>query len=236
MLVRTWMLGWLWPVVALGYPVESVLTLVPGQDRFVRVGEAATSVGVDDERVAKVELFPTGEALLTGAAPGRALVLVHEAGRLTAHRVVVAGEAAGRGPAAAPGLEASGSGGEELPGQVMKACPGLKLPPKPKSGDAVEGEVQSDTCRQALLRLVASDAYAGVKMSLTFSLEALQAQLADLQRALARAGLPGEVAYAGASLRLPKELSDAQRRRVLELAFSVTIGPVLVDAPLRGAP
>jgi len=205
---RLWLGAALLSSAAFGWPVDRVVDVEKGKERF----EQATSVDwvdVENPGVADVERLEGGELLVTGKAAGATLVLLHAQGIAAVWRVRVYERAAPGKPALpAALLEAA-----------RKACPGLNL-----QGAALSAVIKDAACRKAMLTLLESDALGPSDLDLTLDLPALQAQLKAIADAFAKAGIPGTPQYQGATLVLDAELTVAQAQRALWATFRQTLG------------
>src|SRR4051812_42481914 len=70
----------MWAAPAHAWPVDVLVDLSAGSDE-IRKLSAVSWAQSDDEAIAVAEVLPTGELLLTGKSPGRALVLLYAEGK-----------------------------------------------------------------------------------------------------------------------------------------------------------
>lgn len=203
---------------ASAWPVDQAVDVPLGREHFVRFG-ALEWAELDDPSLADVEVMPeTGELLLTGKKAGRGLLLLYAQGKAAVWRVRVGQPEQKDGPA----LDAA-----------KKACPGLKLQDEePK----LQATVGTEGCRQALLALFEGDRFLARELDLTLDVKVLQAQLRDIDQALAKAKLPVSAAYSGAGLGLRGEVDAAGHRRTLWTVFRRTCGRAALDDQLQVAP
>ena len=196
------------PLPAFAWPVDVVVDLEAGSERF----ERPSAIGwaqVEDPKIATAEVLESGELLLSGVSPGRTLVLLYAEGKFAVWRLRVAP----RGGKVKP-VE----GGEAL-AAAKKACPGLTPHPGAEES-ALVGTIKDERCRQALLSLFQTDAYLARELELTFEMAALQTQLIALQAAFKAAGLPKlDARYHGAGLVLDGRVSEGEHRQVLWEVF-----------------
>lgn len=208
------------PSAASAWPVDVELDVQVGADRF----EKLTAVGwaeVEDPAVVQVEVLPAGELLVTGKAPGQTLVLLYAEGRFAVWRVRV--RAKGEPPSRTVGAR------EQL-SAARQACPGIKVTePGTDTPSTLQVRVNDARCRKALAALFESGGFRAGDLELVFDVPMLQAQLADIQGALKRAGLDVEVRYSGAGLVLEGKVTPAQHRKALWLVFKNSIGRVPLD-------
>jgi len=203
------------PLRALAWPVDLVMPLEAGKERFHKLS-AVEWVEVEDAGVATAELLrDTNELLLTGVRPGRTLLLLYAEGRFAVWRLVV-GEP-GRTPATEPS--------EPLLAAARKACPGLKA--TEGEGRELVATVKDARCREALLALLRTEAYVARELELTFELPVLQEQLAALSPALKELGLSAR--YRGAGLVLEGTAKPEVHRRALWVLFRHSLGRVALE-------
>lgn len=200
--------------VAAGWPVDAYLDLAPGADTFIRFA-AAEWVEAEDPAVASAERLESGELLFTGVAPGSTLVMAYGGGRFFVWRVRVGGVAS--------------AGDSRWERAVRTACPGAELE------ERLVVTVATDGCRRALLALFSSEQagrrrYRADDVALTFEIPVLQAQLQDLEAALAAAGLSTvRTRYLGAGLVLEGTVDPAGHRRALWQIFHRSAGRAPLD-------
>jgi hypothetical protein len=203
------------PARARAWPVDLVMPLEAGKERFHKLS-AVDWVEVEDAGVATAEVLPgTNELLLTGVRPGRTLLLLYAEGKLAVWRLVV-GEP-GRTPATEPT--------EPLLAAARKACPGLKA--TEGSERELVATVKDSRCREALLVLLRTEAYLARELELTFELPVLQEQLAALGPALKELGLSAR--YRGAGLVLEGTAAPEAHRRALWALFRHSLGRVALE-------
>ena len=203
------------PLRALAWPVDLVMPLEAGKERFHKLS-VVDWVEVEDAGVATAELLrDTNELLLTGVRPGRTLLLLYAEGRFAVWRLVV-GEP-GRTPATEPS--------EPLLAAARKACPGLKA--TEGEGRELVATVKDARCREALLALLRTEAYVARELELTFELPVLQEQLAALSPALKELGLSAR--YRGAGLVLEGTAKPEVHRRALWVLFRHSLGRVALE-------
>lgn len=194
--------GWAWPV-------DVYVDLQAGKEEFRRL-TAVSWVDVEDPSIADAEVLPSGELLLTGRAPGRTLVLLYAEGKFAVWRVRVA---------AAP------RDGEAELALVTKACRKLQV-----EKAQLAAVVANDACRKALVALFQTDRFSARDVELTFELPALQAQLAEIQKALREKDLKAaQVSYRGAGVVLEGRLSPEEHRRALWALFRRSAGRVPLE-------
>lgn len=198
----------------LAWPVDWAHDVEPGREKFVRL-PTLDWFEVDDPSVLQVEWLESGELLLVGLKPGRALVLLGAEGKVAAWRVRV-------------GTRALSD--ERALAAAIRACPGLALTPLEDVKLTVT--ITREECRLALQALFLTDAFEARHLSLTFDGKVLQAQLAHVQAGV-RAVAGGKVTarFVGAGLVLEGALdSEAARRRLLWEVLRRSLGrPVLDD-------
>ncbi|MCA2981549.1 MAG: hypothetical protein INH41_26125 [Myxococcaceae bacterium] len=199
------------------WPVDWVHDVEAGRERFVRLPRLDW-FEVEAPGVVQVEwLAEAGELLLTGLKPGRTTVLLGAEGRVAAWRVRVASR-----PLVDEGAWKA----------AKAACPDLRSTPLDEVKLAVT--VHDDACRLALLALFQTDAVEARGLELTFSQQALQTQLKDLQRAY-DAVAKGKVRarYVGAGLVLAGQVTPAEHRRVLWETLRRGLGRFALDDQLE---
>lgn len=204
------LLALLAPGRALSWPVELVVPVEPGKERFQKL-TAVDWVEVEDPSVASAEVLAgSNELLLTGQKPGRTLLLLYAEGRFAVWRLTV-------GPQPAEDV----AGKREA---ARKACPDLKVVEAPER--SLTATVKDAACRTALLELLRTDAYVARELELTFELPVLQAQLADLVSVLP-AGM--EARYSGAGVVLSGKATREAHHRVLWEFFRRAVGRVPLE-------
>jgi hypothetical protein len=208
----------LWAASAQAWPVDLYLDLEAGAEKVHRL-PGLSWVESEDEKIAEVEVLPTGdELLILGKAPGRTLVLIYAEGRIAVWRIRVAakGEVAKPEDGAAAWVDAK------------KACPDLKL--DPEQDPSVTVTVKDERCREALRGYFQTDAMLAKQTALVFELPALQAQLTAMNAGLATQ-VKGKVEarYLGAGLQLKGKLSADEQRKALWEVFRRAVGRVALD-------
>jgi hypothetical protein len=201
------------PGLCAAWPVDWAHDVEAGREKFVRLPRLDW-FEVDDPKVLQVEwLADSGELLLTGLKPGRAVVLLGAEGKVAAWRVRV-----GTRPVTDEGAWKA----------AQKACPDFTSTPLEDVKLAVT--VKDEACRQALTGLFRTDAFEARHLELTFEVPVLQAQLRGLEEALRQAvGRRASARYVGAGLVLEGTLSRAEHRRVLWLVLERTLGRFALD-------
>lgn len=205
---------------ASAWPVDWVHDVEPGKERFVKL-PSVDWWQLDDPKVASVEwLADSNELLLSGLKPGRAMVLLGAQGKVAVWRLRVGGK---------PVQD------EKVSAAAAKACPDLKWTPLEDVKLTVT--VHNDACRQALLALFQTDAVEARAIELTWSQEALQSQLKELQKAFETVA-KGKVAakYVGAGLVLSGTVSEAEYRKVLWEVLKRSLGRFALDDQLTVQP
>jgi len=89
--------------------------------------------------------------------------------------------------------------------------------------------VSDEKCRQAVLALLATDAFVGKELDLTFPVEVLQAQLKAINAALAAQKQKISARYEGASLVLTGTTDGVGQRKALWEVFRKSAGRVAMD-------
>jgi hypothetical protein len=200
---------------ALGWPVDLVLPLEPGKERFHKLS-VVDWVEVEDPSIATAEVLAgSNELLLTGVKPGRTLLLLYAEGKLAVWRLVVGTPA--RLPEPPPSAEPLAI--------ARKACPGLRA--TEGAGRTLVAPVRDSRCRDALLALLKTDVYLARELELTFELPVLREQLAALTAALQGTGLT--VSYHGAGLVLAGTSTPEGYRRALWVLFRQSVGRVSLE-------
>ncbi len=198
---------------ASAWPVDLVMPLEPGKERFHKLS-VVDFVEVEDSSIATVEVLEgSNELLLTGLKPGRTLLLLYAEGKFAVWRLVV-----GTPPQPEPSVE-------PLVAAARKACPGLKV--TVGAGRSLSAEVKDARCRDALRSLLKTDAYLARELELTFELPLLQEQLAALTPVLKGLGLG--VSYRGAGLVLEGTATPEGHRRALWELFRQSVGRVPLE-------
>lgn len=202
---------------AFAWPVDVVQDLELGKEKFIRLS-SLDWFEVEDPKVASVEYLESGEILFTPLQPGRTLVLMYAEKKFAVWRLKV-GKAQPEGAALAAAL---------------KACP--KLAHHPEAYDKLVGLVNDEKCRQALLVVLATDAFVGKELDLTFPIEVLQAQLKAITAALAAQKQKLSVRYEGATLVLAGTTDSAGQRKALWEVFRRSAGRVAMDDQVEVSP
>lgn len=199
--------------VALAWPVEKVIELEAGKDTIVRIGNAEW-FDLDDPKVATAEALDSGdEMLLTGKAPGRALLMVYAEGKPIVYSLRV-------GKADAKAAQAALQ-------PALKACP--KLAYKPAEYEKLTGDVPDVKCRAALLEALKSDPVEAKEVALVFDATVLAAQLTEIKTALTAAKNPLAVHYEGATLVLEGKGELPQLKRALWESFKHSACRIALD-------
>ena len=219
-----WLLLAGWPAAA--WPVDVRLTLAETETRTVEL-TSLDWVESDAPEVVSARRLASGALELAARRPGQARLLLYAEGGFAVWRVVV-----GEGPER-PEVSSA------LREAAARACPGLEVSaaggPRSSGGPRLQATVPDEACRLALLPLLASDAFLARDLSLTFSSEALQAQLIAIQRTLQREKLPVRATYVAAGLVLRGELTAAEHRRALWIAFEHSAGKVAFEDRIQVA-
>ena len=196
---------------AWAWPVDVVQDLEVGKEKFIRLS-SLDWFEVEDPKVVTVEYLESGEILFTGLQPGRTLVLMYAEKKFAVWRLKVGGKSQPEGGTLSAAL---------------KACP--KLAHHPQAYDKLVGVVSDEKCRQAVLALLATDAFVGKELDLTFPVEVLQAQLKAISAALAAQKQKISARYEGASLVLTGTTDGAGQRKALWEVFRKSAGRVAMD-------
>ena len=194
---------------ALAWPVDVVQELEVGKEKFIRLS-SLDWFEVEDPKVVAVEYLESGELLMTALQPGRTLVLMYAEKKFAVWRLKVSGKPqpdSGALPAA------------------LKACP--KLAYHPEAYDKLVGTVGDEKCRQAVLAVLATDAFVGKELDLTFPVEVLQAQLKSITGGISRQKLTAR--YEGVSLVLTGTTDVVGQRKALWEVFRRSAGRVAMD-------
>src|SRR5512146_1139661 len=128
-----WLVLWALPTWALAWPVDGVVDLKVGEDRFVQAGPPEW-VDVADPAIATAERFETGELLLSGKSAGATLVLLYAEGHFAVWRVRVGAGGAGERPKPS----------DRDVSAAKKACPGLTA-----NGQGLAARIGDERCRKA---------------------------------------------------------------------------------------
>ncbi len=194
---------------AWGWPVDVVQDLEVGKEKFVHLS-SLDWFEVEDPKVVTVEYLESGEILFTALQPGRTLVLMYAEKKFAVWRLRVAGKSQ-------PEVGTLGT--------ALKACP--KLTYHPQEYDKLVGLVGDEKCRQAVLGLLATDAFVGKELALVFPIEVLQSQLKTINAALASQKIVAR--YEGASLVLTGSVDAPGQRKALWDVFRRSAGRVAMD-------
>lgn len=201
------------PRQASAWPVDLVMPLEPGKERFHKLS-VVDFVEVEDPSIATAEVLEgSNELLLTGLKPGRTLLLLYAEGKFAVWRLVV-----GTPPEPLPATE-------PLVAAARKACPGLQVANGAERG--LTAEVKDSRCREALRSLLKTDAYLARELELTFELPLLQEQLTALTPVLKGLGLT--VSYRGAGLLLEGSTTPEGHRKALWELFRQALGRVPLE-------
>jgi hypothetical protein len=200
---------------AAAWPVDWVHDVEPGREKFVKLPQLDW-FEVDDPSVVQVEWMESGELLLTGKKPGRALVLLGAQGKVAVWRVRVGGK---------PVVD------EAAYSAAQKACPDFH--PAPLEEVKLTVTVQNEACRKALHTLFQTDAFEARHLELTFEGKVLQAQLVSVQEG-ARQVAKGKVQakYVGAGLVLEGNVSRAEHHKLLWEVLRRSLGRFAIDDQL----
>jgi Pilus formation protein N terminal region len=203
------------PTAALAWPVDGFIDVDPGKDKLVKFAalEAAT---IDDPSIASVEVMPeTGELLVVATKKGRALVQLWAQGRSAVWRLRV-----GEQPLDEPApWEAA-----------KKQCPGLD----PKATE-FELEVKTPACRAALLKALEQDRVLPRAIALTLHIPVMQAQISQMQDALAAQKIPIQLRYEGAGLVMTGTTAHEPLRRAYFELFKKSVGRLAVHDKVQVA-
>jgi hypothetical protein len=201
------------PLRASAWPVDLVMPLEPGKERFHKLS-VVDFVEVEDASIATAEVLEgSNELLLTGLKPGRTLLLLYAEGKFAVWRLVV-----GTPPEPLPAPE-------PLVAAARKACPGLKV--TDGAGRGLTAEVKDARCREAVRSLLKTDVYLARELELTFELPLLQEQLTALTPVLKGLGL--NVSYRGAGLVLEGATTPEGHRKALWELFRQSVGRVPLE-------
>jgi hypothetical protein len=201
---------------AWGWPVDVVQDLEAGKEKFIHLS-SLDWFEVEDPKVVSVEYLESGEILFTPLKPGRTLVLMYAEKKFAVWRIRVGDKAA------------QPEGGTLL--AALKACP--KLEHHPEAYDKLSGAVEDEKCRQALLALLATDAFVGKDLSLTFEQPVLQAQLKAIEAEFKAQKLGIAARYEGVSLVLEGTLEGAGLRKAFWGIFRRSAGRVAMEDQLK---
>lgn len=205
---------WLWPAVALAWPVDWVHDVEPDQAKFISLPKVDW-VEVDDPSVASAQwVEPSHDLVIEGLKPGRAVLLIGADDKVAAWRLRVGGK---------PVTD------ERRFLAAQKACPDLTATPLEEVKLTVT--IKTEACRAALFALFETDAFEARHLELTFDGAVLQAQLKRLQAAIDHI-VKGKVTarYVGAGLVLEgSQVTRAEYRRVLWAVLKQTLGRFALD-------
>jgi hypothetical protein len=205
--------AWLVSTAALAWPVEKVIELEPGKDTIVKIGNAEW-FEIDEPKIATGESLDSGdEMLLTGKAPGRALLMVYAEGKPIVYALHVGKSDA---KAAQSALQSA-----------LKACP--KLAYKATEYEKLVGDVPDVKCRTALLDALKTDVVEAKETALVFDPTVLAAQLSEIKAAIAAAKNPLALHYEGATLVVEGKAELAQLKRALWEAFKHSACRIALD-------
>lgn len=208
-MVRAALAAALFPAAALAWPVDGFIDLEPGKEKLVKFA-ALDAASIDDAKVAEVEVMPeSGELLVVAKKKGRALVQLWAQGRSAVWRLRV-GE---------PALDE-----QAVRASAAKACPGLDA-----AASELELEVKTPACRTALLKVLEQDRFLPRTIALTFDVKVMQAQISEMQAALAEQKIPIRLRYEGAGLVLEGKAGDEQLRRAYFELFKTSAGRLAVS-------
>jgi hypothetical protein len=208
------------------WPVDVAVTVTNGDVHFERPA-AIDWAEVDDPKIATVEVLQTGELLFTGKQTGHTYALLFAEGKPAVWRIDVLAKGAQLTREASPAAKLD---------PARKACKDVSLG-EPGTDSALTATVPNDVCRKALLELFQTPAFLARELSLTFELDALQAQLKDVTDAIAKnAHVPVDAHYLGAGLVLKGQVTVEQHRKILWEVFRHTAGRIALDDQLEVAP
>lgn len=196
---------------AFAWPVDVVQDLEVGKEKFIRLS-SLDWFEVEDPKIVTVEYLESGEILFTGLQPGRTLVLMYAEKKFAVWRIKVGGKSQPEGGTLAAAL---------------KACP--KLAHHPQAYDKLVGLVGDEKCRQAVLALLATDAFIGKELDLTFTVEVLQAQLKAITAGMSAQKQKISARYEGMTLVLTGSTDAAGQRKALWEVFKRTAGRVAME-------
>ena len=218
------------PLVAHASPPHAVVEVHPGDVTFQKLFEVRALASADPS-IATAEVMPSGELLITGKKAGTTDIVAIAGGKLVGIRVHVR-------PLGTP---LPGDGASQL-SAMEKACPVHKL-----VGDGADQELgvtpNPPACRTALVALFATDRFLVKQISVDFDTASIQAQLVELEQALAASKLPVTVSYQGATLVVKGELAPLQAGQLAVVLYTHAVGGVPlddseldIDVPDAGAP
>lgn len=208
-------------LTAHAWPSDLAVKVAPGDELFRRLS-SVDWVDSADPSIARAEVLPSLELMITGVAEGTTHLLLYAEGRLAVWRVDVTEDT---GSARARPLPAG------LLAGAKEACPKFSFDPEDPE---LVAELQDEACRKAVLALLEEDLVLAGDLEVTYSLGALQSQHQALTKALEAEKLPVSARYLGAGLVLEGTLSSvAQRKRALWIAFRHSLGRVPLDDRTR---
>lgn len=193
---------------AWAWPVDVVQDLEVGKEKFIHLS-SLDWWDVEDPKVVTVEYMESGEILFTPLKPGRTLVLMYAEKKFAVWRIRVAGKP------------------EPFTAAMLKPCP--KVEYRPDAYDKLTGTVTDEKCRQALLSVLATDAFLGKELDLTYPVEVLQSQLKGINAGLAALKVKISARYEGASLVLTGSTDLAGQKKALWDVFRKSAGRVAMD-------
>lgn len=194
--------------VASAWPVDWVHDVEPGKEKFVKLPRLDW-FEVDDPAIAQVEWnAESGELLISGLKPGRAVVLLGADGKVAAWRIRVGGK---------PLLD------EALLASTKKACPTFTV--TPLEDVKLTAVVPDEACRKSMLALFQTDAFEARYLDLTLEGKVLQTQLRSVEEGIASV-VKGKVKarYVGAGLILEGSVTRAEHRKILWEVLKRTLG------------
>jgi hypothetical protein len=213
------MLAWggLTTGVAQASPPAATVEVAPGKDTIVKLFDVQV-LAMDRPEVASAEALAGGlELLITGRAQGVATAVALTSNGIQAIQLRV------RAPGTTLELQ-----DEPAWKAAEAACPGLK---RTGEGDSAHLEVTVATpaCRLALKAALAPGRYRVKQVELMYGPEALEAQVGELEAALARDGVPVKPHYQGMTLVLAGTVTHAQAERLVLDVYGSSLGGVPLD-------
>lgn len=202
--------------LALALPVDRVIDLAVGEEKFVKVARVDWAE-VEDPSLATAEVFPTNEILLTAIRAGRTLVLLYAEGQCAVWSLRVAVKSASR--AAGLKLLRTACGKDEVAELEDQR---LKL------------HIKDEACRAAALRVLADDAWIARDLEVTSEAPVIQSQLRLIEQQLPPTiRRRTSLAYVGAGLSLSGEASAEEHRKLLWTVARSVVGALALDDQIR---
>lgn len=197
---------------ALAWPVDFSVSVQLDEPYMHRLS-TVDWIAIEDPELADAEILPSGDLLITPKKAGVTHLMLSSNAKFAVWRVYVGGVREQLEPTA------------EQRAALMKSCPKSRV----EDGSFV-AVVLDAKCREALLKVLETDAFRPRDLEINYAIPALQAQLAAMSAAVKKElGRELTLEYRGAGLLARGKLTRAEHRKLLWILFRNSAGRIALE-------